>query len=442
MGRFQPASVDHEGQMVWQAILIVLLLIVLNGFFAMSEMAVVSSRRARLQQLANEGRRGAAAAIKLADDPSSFLSTVQIGITVIAILSGAYGEAAIADPLALVLRDAPYIGPQADMMATAVVISTIAFVSLVAGELVPKRLALRNPEGLACMVAGPMYALSKVAAPLVWFLRTVMELVLGLFAAPSKEDSRVTEEEVKTLIAEGTEAGIFEPAEKEMLEGVLRVADRTVRSIMTARPDMVWLDVEDEAGEIYASIADSGHSRFPVAVGDVDNIIGIIHTKDLLEQARMGATCDLKAVCRDPVYIHEGTPILKLLDSFRASTVHMAVVLDEHGAVQGIVTPTDILVAIAGDLPESADDLPYAVQREDGSWLLDGQMPVHDVERTLDIRGLSAYEHEYTTLAGFVLFQLGHIPVPGEFFDWRNWRFEVVDLDGRRIDKVMATARQ
>lgn len=427
--------------MVWQEILIVFLLILLNGFFALSELAVVSSRRARLQQYANEGRRGAATAIRLVDDPSTFLSTVQIGITVIAILSGAYGEAALADPLASVLRDVPYIGPHADPISTAVVISVIAFVSLVIGELVPKRLAMRNPERLACVVAGPMDVISRVGAPIVWLLRSSMELILRLFAAPVGDDPRVTEEEVKTLIAEGTEAGIFEPAEKEMLEGVLRVADRSVRSIMTPRPDVVWLDLEDTVSEIYETIADSGHSRFPVAAGDVDNIIGIIHTKDLLEQSRTGADFDLKAVCRDPVYIHEGTPILKLLESFRASTVHMAVVLDEHGAVQGIVTPTDILVAIAGDLPEREDDMPYAVRRADGSWLLDGQMPVHEVERTLEVRGLSAYEHEYTTLAGFVLFQLGHIPVPGETFDWRNWRFEVVDLDGRRIDKVMASAR-
>ncbi len=427
--------------MVWQEILIVFLLILLNGFFALSELAVVSSRRARLQQFANEGRRGATIALRLADDPSTFLSTVQIGITVIAILSGAYGEAALADPLATALRDVPYIGPHASGVSTTVVISCIAFVSLVIGELVPKRLALRNPERLACVVAGPMQLLSRVAAPIVWFLRWMMELILRLFSPPTKDDPRITEEEVKSLIAEGTEAGVFEPAEKEMLEGVLRVADRSVRSIMTARPDVVWLDLEDTENEIFETIADSGHSRFPVAAGDVDNIIGIVHTKDLLERSRKGEPLDLKATCRDPVYIHEGTPILKLLESFRASTVHMAAVLDEHGAVQGIVTPTDILVAIAGDLPERADDQPYAVQREDGSWLLDGQMPVHEVERTLAVRGLSAYEHEYTTLAGFVLFQLGHIPVAGETFDWRNWRFEVVDLDGRRIDKVIASAR-
>jgi len=428
--------------MVWQEILIIFSLIVLNGFFALSELAVVSSRRGRIQQYAVEGRRGAAAALKLMDDPTGFLSTVQIGITVIAILSGAYGEAALADPFATVLADMPYIGPHADAVSTAIVITSIAFTSLIIGELVPKRLALRNPERLACFVAGPMRILSQVASPIVWFLRRVMELVLRLFAKPSLEDPRVTEEEVKTLIAEGTEAGIFEPAEREMLEGVLRLADRSVRSIMTPRPDVVWLDIQDSKAEIYETIAESGHSRFPVAVDDVDNIIGIIHTKDLLEQTRTGMELDLKAIGRDPVYIHEGTAILKLLESFRASTVHMAVVLDEHGTVQGIVTPTDILVGIAGDLPEREEDHgPSAVKRPDGSWLLDGQMPVHEVERTLNVRGLSAYEHEYTTLAGFVLSQLGHIPVPGETFDWRNWRFEVIDLDGRRIDKVLASAR-
>jgi putative hemolysin len=433
--------VDHQGQMVWQEILIVFCLILLNGFFALSELAVVSSRRGRLQQYAVEGRRGAAAALKLADDPSGFLSTVQIGITVIAILSGAYGEAAIADPFAAAIAEAPYIGPHAGPIATGVVITVIAFVSLIIGELVPKRLALRNPEKLACAVAGPMRVISQIASPIVWMLRWVMDLVLRLFTPPSLDDPRITEEEVKTLIAEGTEAGVFEPAEKDMLEGVLRLADRSVRSIMTPRPDVMWLDVEDTQAEIYGSIAGSGHSRFPVAEGDVDNIIGIIHTKDLLEQSRNGAPIDLKAICRDPVYVHESTPILKLLESFRASTVHMAVVLDEHGAVQGIVTPTDILIAIAGDLPEREDDTPSAVKRADGSWLLDGQMPVHEVERALAVRGLSAYEHEYTTLAGFVLFQLGHIPVPGETFDWREWRFEVVDLDGRRIDKVLASAK-
>ena len=424
--------------MIWQHLLILLLLILLNGFFALSELAVVSSRRARLQQYAEEGRQGAAAAIKLSDDPTGFLSTVQVGITLIAILSGAYGEAAFATPLAEVLEAMSFIGSKASTVSSAIVIVSITMFSLTIGELVPKRLALRNPERLACIVAPLMRLLSRVALPIIWLLRQITELALRLFAPPAAEDPRVTEEEVKTLIAEGTEAGVFAPAEKEMLEGVLRIADRTVRSIMVPRPDVVWLDLDETLEEAYEIIAQSGHSRFPVARDDVDNVIGIVHAKDLLELSCKGKVIDLKNVARDPIYIHESIPILKLLESFRASAVHMAVVLDEHGTVQGIVTPTDILVAIAGDLPEGeGEDEPSAVMRDDGSWLLDGQMPVYEVERTLAAKGLSAHDEEYTTLAGFVLSQLGHIPVPGEHFNWQRWRFEVVDLDGRRIDKVL-----
>ncbi len=428
--------------MIWQEIFIVLLLILLNGFFALSELAIVSSRRARLQQYAEEGRRGAIAAIKLVDDPTGFLSAVQVGITLIAILLGAYGEATLAAPLAAALEPLAYIGRNAGAVSTAIVIVSITFTSLIAGELVPKRLALRNPERLACIVAPAMRFLSRVALPVIWLLRRITEFALRLFEAPAADDTRFTEEEVKTLIAEGTEAGVFAPAEREMLEGVLRIADRTVRSIMTPRPDVVWLDLDESIDAVVKTIAESGHSRFPIARDDVDNIIGIVQAKDLFEMSCRGNDLDLRGAARDPIYIHEGTPILKLLESFRASTVHMAVVLDEHGTVQGIVTPTDILAAIAGDFPErEGEEEPSAVMRADGSWLLDGQMPVYEVERKLELKGLSAIDEEYTTLAGFVLTQLGHIPVPGEAFDWNNWRFEVVDLDGRRIDKVLASAR-
>lgn len=426
--------------MIWQEILIILLLVLLNGFFALSELAVVSSRKGRLQQYAEDGRRGAAAALRLAEDPTGFLSAVQVGITLIAILSGAYGEATLAAPLAPVLELIPWIGVKAGAIASAIVIVSITFLSLTIGELVPKRLALRNPERLACIVAPPMRIVSNVAMPIIWLLRQVTDLVMRLFAPPAAEDPRVTEEEVKTLIAEGTAAGIFAPAEREMLEGVLRIADRTVRSIMTPRPDIVWLDLDDSVEEISAMIVKSGHSRFPVARGDVDNLVGIVHAKDLLEQSCKGGTFDLKSAARDPIYIHESTPVLKLLEAFQKSIVHVAVVLNEHGTVEGIVTPTDILVAIAGDLPErEGEDEPSAVMRADGSWLLDGQMPVYEVERKLEIKGLIADDEEYTTLAGFVLTQFGHIPAPGEAFNWQNWRFEVVDLDGRRIDKVLVT---
>jgi putative hemolysin len=402
--------------MIWQEILIILLLIVLNGFFALSELALVSARKARLQQYVEEGRRGAVTAMRLAEDPTRFLSAVQVGITLIAILSGAYGEAALAAPLAEALQPIAFIGSSASSVSSTIVIVALTFVSLVIGELVPKRLALRNPERLACLVAPVMRLVSIVAHPIIWFLRWVTELILRLFAQPTAEDPRMTEEEVKTLIAEGTEAGVW--------------------------PDVVWIDLDDGIEEAYKTIAGSGHSRFPVAKDDVDNVIGIVHAKDLLEQSRKGGPVDFKSIARDPIYIHESTPVLKLLESFQASTVHMAVVLDEHGTVQGIVTPTDILVGIAGDLPErEGDDQPSAVMRADGSWLLDGQMPVYDVERTLDIRGLSTSDEEYTTIAGFVLTQLGHIPAPGEFFDWQAWRFEVMDLDGRRIDKVLVSVK-
>jgi len=425
--------------MIWQEFVIIVLLILLNGFFAMAELALFSSRRPRLQQYAKEGRRGAVTAIKLLDDPTGFLSTVQIGITVIAILLGAYGEATFVERVSTTFASLPFIGTHAKTAASVVIITTIAFVSLMAGELIPKRLALRNPERLACSMSGPMRFLSQFARPVVWLLRKLTELTMQLVTSPSIEDPSITEEEVKSLIAEGTKAGVFAPAEKEMLEGVLRVADRTVRSIMTPRPDVAWLDLNDPIEVIYKTIAESGHSRFPVATDDVDNIIGIVHSKDLLEQIRTGSAMDLKSVVKDPIYIHETTPILKLLESFRASPVHVAVVLDEHGTIQGMVTPTDILVAITGDLPEREDEKPSAQQRADGSWLLDGQMPVHEVERTLEVRGLGAFEHEYTTLAGFMISRFGHIPKEGEFFDWNNWRFEVMDLDGRRIDKVLAS---
>ena len=428
--------------MIWQGILIVFLLILLNGFFALSELAVVSSRKGRLQQYAEEGRSGAEAALRLAEDPTGFLSAVQVGITLIAILSGAYGEAALAVPLAGISGTVLlYRHPcQYDIFGNR---HRLDHLHIPDGRRAcPKRLALRNPERLACIVAPTMRFISRVTLPIIWFLRQCTELLLRLFTPPAAEDPRVTEEEVKTLIAEGTEAGIFDPAEKEMLEGVLRIADRTVRSIMVPRPDVVWIDLDETMEEAYQIIAESGHSRFPIAQDDVDNVIGVVHAKDLLEMSRTGKTIDLKSIARDPIYIHESTPVLKLLEGFRASAVHMAVVLDEHGTLQGIVTPTDILIGIAGDLPErEGDDEPSAVMRGDGSWLLDGQMPVYDVERKLEIKGMSSHDDEYTTIAGFVLTQLGHIPVPGETFDWHSWRFEVLDLDGRRIDKVLISVR-
>lgn len=424
--------------MPWQDLLIIAVLIAFNGFFALSEIAVVSSRPARLQFMASEGVRGASAALKLSEDPTGFLSAVQIGITLVAILSGAFGEAALATPLTAFLLEAiPSLGQRASTVATVIVVVGLAYFSLIAGELVPKRLALTNPERLACFVARPVGLLARFALPVVWFLRLSTNTVLRILGKQENDERGVTEEEVKTMIAEGTEAGVFHQAEREMIEAVIRVADRSVRSIMVARPDVVWLDIEDTPSDIRDAVIHSGHSRFPVSRGEIDAVIGIVHAKDLLEQIYKGQTVDLAPMIREPLFVDERMPILKVLDRFKTSSVHMAVVLDEYGSFQGVVTPMDILTAIAGDMPEhEGDEVPDAIQRADGSWLIDGSAAIDTVERTLGLKALGSGE-DYATIAGFMLHNLGHIPVPGEFFTYENWIFEVVDLDGRRIDKVL-----
>jgi putative hemolysin len=425
--------------MPWQDILIIAVLIAFNGFFALSEIAVVSSRPARLQILAGEGVRGATAALRLSEDPTGFLSAVQIGITLVAILSGAYGEAALATPLNdFLLAHYPSLGTRASTISTVVVVVGLAYFSLIMGELVPKRLALTNPERLACFVARPVGLIARVALPIVWFLRLSTETVLRVLGQKDSGDRAVTEEEVKTMIAEGTEAGVFHQAERDMIEAVIRVADRSVRSIMVARPDVVWLDIAESPADIRDEVIRSGHSRFPVSRDEIDAVIGIVHAKDLLEQIYSGQTVELAPVIREPLYVDERMPILKVLDRFKSSNVHMAIVLDEYGSFQGVVTPMDILIAIAGDMPEhEGDETPEAVQRTDGSWLIDGSAAIDTVERTLALKELGS-DGDFATLAGFMLHHLGHIPVPGEFFTHEGWIFEVVDLDGRRIDKVLA----
>jgi putative hemolysin len=419
-------------------ILILTVFIAINGFLVMAEFAIVSCRPARLHKLVDDGKSGAKTALALYSDSTRFLSSVQVGITIVAILSGAYGESVFSPPLAEALSEVPLLGDHASTAASAIVVASIVYVSLVFGELVPKRLALENRENVACLVAPAMNALTYITSPIDVFLRWSTDGLLRFVLSRSERQPEVTEEEIKTMIAEGTEAGVFEKAEQEIIERLLRVADRSVRSIMQPRPDIVWLDITESPERIYADIARSGHSRFPICRGDVDETVGIVHAKTLLEQLHSNGRINLDAAIMAPFYVHESTKVLKLLEMFKSSMVHMAIVLDEHGCVQGIVTPTDILTGIAGELPEAEAEEPSAMQREDGSWLLDAQIPVFEAERLLDLEGLAADDADYTTLAGFVLFQLGHIPTVGETFQWKNWRFEVVDLDGRRIDKVLA----
>ena len=419
-------------------LLIVVFLIVLNGFFAMSELAVVSSRRARLQQMAQNGKRGASGALKLIDDPTSFLSTVQVGITLVGIFAGAYGASSFSGPVATFLGGLPLVGPYAEGLSFGIVVVLITYFSLIIGELVPKRFALANPEAIACFVSSPMRFLARIGLPIVWFLRVSTEIVGKLVGAGKANENAVTEEEVKAMIAEGTESGVFEEKEREMIEGVLRIADRNVRSIMVPRPDVAWVSLADEPSVILDEIHLSGHSRFPVAAEDIDDLVGVVQAKELLEQYRTTGSIDVKAVIREPLYVNDTMPVLKLLDRFRTSNIHMAIVLDEYGSFEGVVTPTDILVAIAGSLPEVASDDYGSTQRPDGSYLIDAGMPIDDVERRLADAKLPE-ERDYETLAGFILDQFGHIPEVGESIQYGAWRFEVVDLDGRRVDKILAT---
>jgi putative hemolysin len=422
---------------VWD-LLVIAFLIVLNGFFAMSELAVMSSRRARLQHMASQGVRGARAALRLLDDPTRFLSTVQVGITLVGVFAGAYSGATLAEPLSQTLPDA--VDPYSYPVSLAIVVVGITYLSLVVGELVPKRIAFNNPEGVAAGVAPFMARLSIAGAPIVWLLRVSTEALTRLLRIPDKPAISVTEEEVRLMIAEGARTGVFHTTERDMIDGVLRLADRSVRSVMTPRPELVWIDLDDSPDRIRQEIAESGHSRYPAGRRGLDELAGIVHTKHLLDQVARTGRFDVSGALRSPLIVHEATPVLRLLEMFRENPVHMAVVVDEYGVLEGIVTPADILIAIAGELPEDATDLEEetAVRRDDGSWLMDGMLGIHETERLLERRDMRGDE-DFETLAGFVLAKLGRIPQTGDKFDWDGLRFEIVDMDGRRIDRVLVT---
>jgi len=317
-----------------------------------------------------------------------------------------------------------------------VVIATTSF-SLIIGELVPKRIAMQNAEAIAAFVSGPMTLLARIGRPVVWFLRLSTEAVLRLLGRRNVAASVVTEEEVKALIAEGTDAGVFHAAEREMLEGVIRFADRPVRSIMVPRQEMVWLCADDPLEKSLDAVAASGHSRFPLCAADLDEILGVVLVRDLLKLVRDGGS-DLRAIAQQPLYVSEAIPALRLLDLFRTSGLHMALVVDEYGSLEGLATPTDVLTSIAGELPElGGESEPGAVRRDDGSWLMDGNLPIDRATSLLGIRMPASLP--YATLAGLILSEFGHIPEAGEQAEFRGWRFEVMDMDGRRIDKVLAS---
>ncbi|MEH2124897.1 hemolysin family protein [Nostoc sp.] len=424
-------------------ILIILVLIIANGVFSMSEMAIVSARKVRLQQLANQGDAKAMAALKLAESPNHFLSTVQVGISLIGILTGAFGGATIANRLAVYVRLVPFLAPYSEPISFGIVVLLITYFSLIVGELVPKRLALNNPERIASNVAIPMRALSAIASPMVYLLSASTDLILRVLGITASTEPQVTEEEIKILIEQGTEAGTFEEAEQDMVERVFRLGDRPVSYLMTPRPDIVWLDLDDSAEENRQKMVDSAYSRYPVCQGGLDNVLGVIPVTDLLARSFRGEPLDLTIGLRQPVFVPESTRGLKVLELFKQTITHMALVVDEYGVIQGLVTLNDIMSEIVGDVPSTdGQDQPQAVQREDGSWLLDGMLPV---EEFLELFGMEEWESEergsYQTLGGFVITHLGRIPAAADHFEWQSMRIEVMDMDGNRVDKVLVVPK-
>jgi putative hemolysin len=428
---------SSSGGSLWFESATVLFLVLLNGFFAMSELAIVSSRRARLKPLADRGHRGARRALRLAAEPTQFLATVQIGITLVGIVAGAYSGATLSEPVAAIIRGWPLVAEYAYPIAVTLVVAVITYLSLVIGELVPKRIAMSHAEAIAMRVALPMILLARMGSPIVSALRISTETLLRLLRVPHTQENKITEEEIKVMIAEGAEAGVFMQQERHMIEGVLHLADHSVRTIMTPRPDIEWLDSQDDAAEVVPKIVAAEHSRLLLCDGRIDEMLGFVYVRDLLAQIASGQPLQPRSVVKQPLTVHETTTVLRLLDLFRQQAANLAIVLDEYGGVLGIVTPRDIFAAIAGEFAEDAEDEPGITRRQDGTWLVDGRTRVNDFKRATGAHGLS--DPDYSTVAGLVLHQLGHIPRIGETVEFGGYSFEVVDLDARRIDKILVT---
>jgi putative hemolysin len=420
------------------AIAVVLLLVVLNGLFAMTELAVVSSRRSKLQARAERGDRGARAALKLSEEPTQFLSAVQVGITLIGILAGAYGQATIAGELDRILEVAfPALAAYTEFFATALVVVCIPYVSLIIGALVPKRLALIFPETVASKMAGPISSLAIVLKPFVLLLTASTSGILKLLGVKDRDGSDVTQEEVATILAEGTSAGLIEPEEQEMIEEIMRLGDRPVRVAMTPRHEVFWIALDDPEEVVREEIRTCPYSRIVVArENDVDNPLGLVHKKDLLDALLTTGKIDVEPLVAEPAFIPQSTSVLKALEILKGSRVHMAFIVDEYGAFEGVVTATDILEMIAGDFDEGHDEeQAWIHQRADGSWLVDGQTDLDDLADTL---GEDFGEHEgFHTVAGLILHQISRVPDEGEILQVGRFEVEVVDMDDRRIDKLI-----
>lgn len=414
-------------------ILVIVLLLVVNGVLAMSETALLSARKARLQNRVNEGDQRAQTALQLTENPNRFLSTIQIGITLIDVLVGAIGGATVATFLGDLVSKIPVLMPYSDAISLFFVVVVITYFSIVFGELVPKRIAIQNPEKVASAVSGTMMFISKIFSPFVHVLGGSTNLILHLLRIKHTDEPSVTEEELLVQLNEGTQAGIFEEAEQDMVEGVFSLSDQRVNALMTPRNEIIWLDVNDTAAEIRREVKDCPFSRFPVCEDSLDNVLGVVKAKDLL-LADLKTGKQLKEIARPPLYVPETAFGSRALEILKEAKREMVLVVDEFGVVQGLLTLADILEEIVGEF----EGEPQATQRQDGSWLLDGMLPNDEFKEIFNLRRLPD-EEEYETLGGFVMLHLGRIPQPTDVFEWNSLRFEVMDMDGKRVDKILVT---
>lgn len=416
-------------------ILVILAVILVNGILAMSEMAVAASRKTRLQQRENEGDKRAETVLNLLQDPNLFLSTVQIGITLVGVFTGAVGGATLAEPLSQALATIPLFSDFADSLALGLVVIAITFVSILLGELVPKRIALHNPEQIASFLASPMIVVSKLFTPFVWLLGKFTNLILNILGIKPGNEPPVTEEEIQLLIDQGTQAGVFDETEQDMVEGVFSLGDQRVYSLMTPRTDIVWLDIDDSIEEIRKKITENDFSRFPVRQDTLDVILGIVKARDLLGPILGGETIKLKDLLKPAYFIPETMFASRALEILKEKGTDMLLVIDEFGGLQGLLTINDILEEIVGAMEQ---DEPQATQRQDGSWLLDGMLETDEFKEIFKLNVLP-HEDEYETLSGFVMMSLGRVPQVTDHFEWNGYNFEVIDMDGRRVDKVLVT---
>lgn len=422
-------------------VLFVLTLILLNGAFALSELAVISSRRARLVQMAESGSAGARQVLALAAEPTQFLSTVQIGITTIGVLSGAIGEATIAGHIRAGFEKVAVLAPYAGSLSLALTVGAITYVSLILGELVPKRLALTHPERIAAVVARPMRAVATAGRPVVSLLSASTEAVLRLLGVRNVRRTAVTMEEIKVLIEQGTEEGVLEPSEHEMMTNVLNLDERRVVTVLTPRSDIVFLDLQDSPERNRERLRKEPHDVLPLCDGGLDHVVGFVRTRRVLEQVLAGDAVDLAALVEAALFVPETMSLMSLLEQFKRANLTAALVIDEFGEVEGLVSLTDVIGAIVGDLPSESQEEPSIVRRDDGTWLLDGALDLSLVARTLaDDTFFSADDARlYHTLGGLTMLALGRVPRTGDVFERGNYRFEVVDMDGNRVDRVLAT---